>query len=111
MSPLAIWKAASWTARILTVLLLIAMIGWAATAMFGGKSEAARARVAENQAEAAIESGKDAVNTSGNVAAKEQARAESVEATKEEIRNAKTARDGDAAARRGLCGLSGDLCP
>lgn len=108
---IAPWKSASWIVRILFVLLVAALIGWAITAMFGGKTEATRARVGENQTEAAIESGKDAVNSTGAVAAKEQERAASAAEAKEEIRNAKTARDADAAARRGLCRQSPDLCP
>lgn len=108
---IAIWKAASWTVRILVILLVVALLGWAITAMFGGKTEATRARVGENQTEAAIESGRDAVNSAGEVAAKEGERAATAAETKEEIRNAKTARDADAAARRGLCRQSSDLCP
>lgn len=91
-------------AVILAILLL-----WGAYRLLTG-TERAKARLGENQATAAIESGKDAVSASGAVAKSEADRTTTAEGAKADVRNAKTGADADAAARRGLCQQSPDLC-
>ncbi len=66
------------------------------------------AKIATGQAGAAIESGKDAVDTHSNRTASESAGRAIVEDTKDEIRNAGTGTDVDRAGRSGLCRLQGN---
>ncbi len=90
------------------IILSIAILWGAYRLLTGG--ERVRARLGENQTGAAIESGKDAVSASGAVAKSETDRTTTAEGAKVDVRNAKTGADADAAARRGLCQQSPDLC-
>ena len=108
---IALWKSASLAVRLLLIALVAVLIGWAITAMFGGKSAKVEAELGKNRTGAAIESGADAVNSVGDVETKADAREQSAEQAKGKIRDAKDARAGDAAAREWLCKQSADLCP
>lgn len=90
------------------LILALALLWGAYRLLTGG--ERAKARLGENQTGAAIESGKDAVSASGAVAKSETERTTTAEGAKADVRNAKTGADADAAARRGLCQQSPDLC-
>ena len=98
-------KAGAWA--VIIILALILLFG-AYRLITGG--ERAKARLGANQTESAIESGKDAVSASGEVAKSETDRTTKAEGAKADVRNAKTGADADAAARRGLCEQSPDLC-
>lgn len=98
-------KAGAWA----IMLLLAALVLFGAYRLVTG-GDRAKARLGENQTEAAIESGKDAVSASGTVAKSETDRTTKAEGAKADVRNAKTGADADAAARRGLCEQSPDLC-
>jgi hypothetical protein len=108
---IAIWKSASLFVRLLLIALVIALIGWGVTALFGGKTAKVEADLGRERTGAAIQSGADAVNTVGDVEAESGERARSGEQVKGQIRDAKDARAGDVAARDWLCKQSPDLCP
>ena len=93
----------------LGALILVIALLWGAYRLITG-GERVKARLGENQTGAAIESGKDAVGASGAVAKSEADRTKTAEGAKADVRNAKTGADADAAARRGLCEQSPDLC-
>lgn len=98
-------KATAWG----IVLLVAALVLFGAYRLVTG-GDRAKARLGENQTEAAIESGKDAVSAFGAVAKSETERTTKAEGAKADVRNAKTGAAADAAARRGLCEQSPDLC-
>lgn len=69
-----------------------------------------KARLGENQTEAAAESGSDAVNTLGDQNDSETETDGKVKGVQDAIDDARNPGDVDAAGRNGLCDISPDLC-
>lgn len=70
---------------------------------FFSKDDEVRAELSENQTEAAVESGKDAVNTVTNQYTREVERTETVRVIQNEVNNAKDFSSAHAAGANGLC--------
>lgn len=90
----------------LAILALVAALGFVAYTfvddLFSKEAET-KAEISENQAEAAIESGQDAVNTVTNTYTKEIERRETVRTITNEVNNAQDFDSAHAAGSRGLC--------
>lgn len=76
---------------------------WIVTSLIGGKTAKTEARLSENQAEAAMESGTDAVETVGEQSKAEAARERSVAAMQKDVDDAETVSDAHAAGASWLC--------
>lgn len=76
---------AGWTARIILALILIALMWWAASSFLSGQSAKVEVKLKDNQVEAALESGTDAVNTIGDQGGNEAAIDELTEGNRNEI--------------------------
>jgi type 1 glutamine amidotransferase len=70
---------------------------------FFSKEDEVKAEISQNQADAAVESGKDAVNTVTNQYTKEIERTETVRVIQNEVNNAKDFHSAHAAGASGLC--------
>lgn len=76
---------AGWTARIITALILVGLVWWAASSWMSGQSAKVEVKLKDNQVEAAMESGTDAVNTIGDQSGSEAAIDELTEGNRNEI--------------------------
>jgi hypothetical protein len=97
-------------AWVVGVILLGLAAWWLVAAVTGGKRAATEARLGKEQTGAAIGSGKDAVKTVGQRQASDAAIDKKVNDAKSDVAAATDAPGADAAGRRGLCGVSADLC-
>lgn len=102
--------AASWIGRLVMVAALIGAAWWIVSSLSGGKSARVEADLNGNRAGAAVESGADAANTTGDVADRAADIDGKVSDARSEIDRAETGDDIDAAGRDGLCDLSPDYC-
>ena len=106
------FKAAKWTVKLI-VIAVIAALGFLAFNFVDdlfSAGEEKQAEISENQAEAAIESGQDAVNTVTEIHTREVERHETVRTITEEVNNAENFDDAHAAGANGLC-IHFDVCP
>ncbi len=103
------WKTLTATGKLIAagvVLALITVVLWWGYSALTGRSKA-EARLGKNQAEAAAQSGQDAVNTVGAAGDREAASADLTRSNDQEIRNAEGADAAVAAPARdaGLASL------
>lgn len=103
-----VFGLARWVWILIALLLAIAAAWWVVTSFIGGKSAKVEARLSKNQAEAALESGADAVETVGTVGAAEAKIDITTRENERAIRNAPGAdapvtAELDAVARERLC--------
>lgn len=100
--------AANWTARLILAAIILVGVAWFWNSWITGQAAKTDARLKENQVEAAVSSGQDAVGTLGGVMAGEDKTDMITRENNDEIRNAEGAdAPVDPAVRnaglRGLC--------
>ncbi len=91
----------AWLAIAAVVLALGAW--WVVSTFISGKTAKTEARLSEKQAEAAMESGTDAVETVGEQSRAETSRERSVAAAQKDVEDAETVSDAHAAGAGWLC--------
>jgi hypothetical protein len=98
-------KAVLWTALLVLVIALLA-VGKCAY----DQKAATELKISRNQGDAAIKSGRDAVDTVGNRQAEELRGSQNVQETRDEINNATDVPGVTDAGRAGLCRQAGRSC-
>lgn len=107
------FKGLSWLWRIVVIaaLILFAFLAWNFVDDYFSKDDEVRAELSENQTEAAVESGRDTVNTITKQYEKETIRTETVREIQGRVNEAPDAHSAHTAGIDGLCVVSPDLCP
>lgn len=111
MTPIAWLKGLSRLGQAIVALIALGLAIWAfffVRGLFVGDLET-KARLGTEQAGAAMESGKDAVNTVGEAQRRDEATDRKVEGTQNEVDNATDGVGADRAGRDGLC-LNFGIC-
>lgn len=107
------FKGLSWLWRIVLIVAAAAFIFLAYNFVddYFSKDDEVKAEVATNQAEAAVESGKDTVTTFNNQTTKEIIRTDTVREIQGKVNEAPDVHSAHTAGSDGLCVVSPDLCP
>lgn len=104
-------KLIAWATRNIVFILIVAVgiaIVFTVNSCQRERTAKTRENVATGQTKAAVESGRDAVETIGNRQAADDLGRDTVRETKDEIRNASDVPGVSGAGRNGLCRLAGN---
>lgn len=101
----------AWKAVIAVGVALFLFLAWNFVDDYFSKDDEVRAELSQNQAEAAVESGRDTVTTINNQHTREIQRTETVRVIQGKVNEAPDAHAAHSAGIDGLCVVSPDLCP